>query len=558
MDKIVECVPNFSEGRNEAVIKEITDEIENCDSVMLLDVDPGAAINRTVVTFIGTPGGVKEAAFKAIRKAAEVIDMSKQKGEHARMGATDVCPFIPVSGVTMEDCAQIARDVGERVGNELSIPVYLYEMAAARPERQNLAIIRQGEYEGLPEKLQDPDWQPDFGTAEFNPRAGATVIGAREFLIAYNINLNTRDRKLAHEIALNLREAGRAKRDAAGKIVRDENGKIVKVPGRLKSVKGVGWFIDEYGIAQVSYNLTNYKITPVHIAFEESCKEAEKLGMRVSGSELIGLIPLQAMLDAGNYFLKKQGRSTGVPEEELIHIAVKSLGLDDLGEFNPEEKIIEYRFKKRYGNLVSMRLYEFANELSTDSPAPGGGSVSALAGVLAASLAAMVANLTHGHKNYKVSWGEMEDVAVIGQKVKKQLLSLIDEDTDAFNRMMDAMHLPKKKEKDRKRRDAAIEEATKSATMVPFRVMEQSLQAMKLCKAVVEMGNINAASDAGVGALLGNAAVNGAFLNVKINLPGIVEKSFRDEIMKKTDALATEANILRREILDLVELKLEK
>ena len=332
----------------------------------------------------------------------------------------------------------------------------------------------------------------------------------------------------------------------------------MKLAERLKSVKGVGWYIDEYGIAQVSYNLTNYKITPVHVAFEESCKEAEKLGMRVTGSELVGLIPLQAMLDAGNYFLKKQGRSTGVPEEELIHIAVKSLGLDDLGEFNPDEKIIEYRFKKRHGNLISMRLHEFANELSTDSPAPGGGSVSALAGALAASLAAMVANLTHGNKNYKTSWREMEDVAVIGQKIKKQLLNLIDEDTDAFNRMMDAMRLPKKKEEDRRIRDAAIEEATKSATMVPFQVMEQSLQAMKLCKAVAEMGNINAVSDAGVGALLGNAAVHGAFLNVKINLPGIDEKKFKDEVMKKADALATEANILRHEILDLVASKLEK
>ena len=357
MEKIVECVPNFSEGRNKAVIQAIAQEIENTEGVMLLDVDPGAATNRTVITFIGSPEGVKEAAFRAIKKAAELIDMSKHHGEHPRIGATDVCPFVPVSGVTMEDCVQIAREVGKRVGEELGIPVYLYEEAATKPERKNLANIRKGEYEGLPEKLKDPEWKPDFGPAEFNPKTGATVIGAREFLIAYNVNLNTRDRKLAHEIALNLRESGRAKRDAEGKIIRDENGKAIKIPGRLKGVKGVGWYIEEYGIAQVSYNITNYKITPVHVVFEESCKEAEKLGLRVTGSELVGLIPLQAILEAGRYFLHKQGHSRGVPDEELIHIAVKSLGLDDLGPFDPYQKIIEYRFRKPYGRLASMKLH---------------------------------------------------------------------------------------------------------------------------------------------------------------------------------------------------------
>ena len=558
MEKIVECVPNFSEGRNKAVIQAIAQEIENTEGVMLLDVDPGAATNRTVITFIGSPEGIKEAAFRAIKKAAELIDMSKHHGEHPRIGATDVCPFVPVSGVTMEDCVQIAREVGKRVGEELGIPVYLYEEAATKPERKNLANIRKGEYEGLPEKLKDPEWKPDFGPAEFNPKTGATVIGAREFLIAYNVNLNTRDRKLAHEIALNLRESGRAKRDAEGKIIRDENGKAIKIPGRLKGVKGVGWYIEEYGIAQVSYNITNYKITPVHVVFEESCKEAEKLGLRVTGSELVGLIPLQAILEAGRYFLHKQGHSRGVPDEELIHIAVKSLGLDDLGPFDPYQKIIEYRFRKPYGRLASMKLHEFASELSSDSPAPGGGSVAALAGALSASLASMVANLTHGNKNYRESWERMEDVAVFAQDLRKELLQAIDRDTEAFNRVMDAFRLPKKTEEDRQRREQAIEEATKEATRVPFGVMEKSLQALKLCKAVAEMGNENAVSDAGVGALTGYAAVHGAFLNVKINLPGIQDQNFKDEIMQKSDVILTEANILRREILELVESKLEK
>lgn len=558
MDKIVECVPNFSEGRDRNVIQAIAGEIESTEGVMLLDVDPGAATNRTVITFIGSPEGVKEAAFRAIKKAAELIDMSKHHGEHPRIGATDVCPFVPVSGVTMQDCVQIAREVGRRVGEELGIPVYLYEEAAARPERKNLANIRKGEYEGLPEKLKDPEWRPDFGPAEFNPKTGATVIGAREFLIAYNINLNTRDRKLAHEIALNLRESGRAKRDAEGKIVRDENGKAVKIPGRLKGVKGVGWYIEEYGIAQVSYNITNYKITPVHVVFEESCKEAEKLGLRVTGSELVGLIPLQAMLEAGRYFLHKQGRSTGVPDEELLHIAVKSLGLDDLGPFDPEQKIIEYRFRKPYGPLASMKLSAFAGELSSDSPAPGGGSVSALAGALAASLAAMVANLTHGHKNYKGVWEKMEDVAVRAQNLRKWLLEAIDRDTRAFNSLMEAFRLPKKTEEDQRRRDQAIEKATKEATEVPFGVMEKALEVLGLCKTVAESGNENAASDAGVGGLMGYAAAYGAYLNVKINLPGIRDQSFKDETMRKAEMILTEANILRREILDLVESKLEK
>jgi len=558
MERIVECVPNFSEGRDRNVIDAIAKEIEQTEGVMLLDVDPGQATNRTVITFIGSPEAVKKAAFKAIRKAAELIDMSKHKGEHPRIGATDVCPFVPVSGVTMEDCVQLARDLGRRVGDELGIPVYLYEEAATRPERRNLADIRKGEYEGLPEKLKDPEWKPDFGPDKFNPKTGATVIGAREFLIAYNVNLNTRDRKLAHEIALNLRESGRAKRDAERENHPRRNGKAIKIPGRLKAVKAVGWYIEEYGQAQVSYNITNYKITPVHRVFEETCVEAEKLGLRVTGSELVGLIPLNALLEAGRYFLQKQGKSTGVPEEELIHIAVKSLGLDDLGEFDPYKKIIEYRFRAPHGPLASMKVFEFANELSTDSPAPGGGSVSALAGSLSASLASMVANLTHGHKNFKDLRPEMEEVAVKAQRLKKELLAAIDRDTEAFNRVMAAFRLPKKTEEDQKRREEAIEAATKEATNVPFRVMEQCLEAMQCCKIVAEKGNPNAVSDAGVGTLMAHAGVHGAFLNVKINLPGIKDEVFRKETLHRAKEITRKADELKDEILKIVQNRLEQ
>ncbi len=556
MNKIVECVPNFSEGRNDSIIKEITDVIEDTNDVMLLDVDPGAATNRTVVTFIGSPEAVKEAAFRAIKKASEVIEMSTQKGEHPRMGATDVCPFIPVSGVSMDDCVQIAREVAERVGEELKIPIYLYEEAATKPERKNLATIRQGEYEGLAEKLKDPEWQPDFGPNIFNPKSGATNIGAREFLIAYNINLNTRDKKLANEIALNLRERGRAKRDKDGKIVRGADGKAIKVPGRLKSVKGVGWYIEEYQTAQVSYNLTNCKITPVHITFEESCKEAEKLGLRVTGSELVGLIPLQAMLDAGKYFLARQGKSTGVPDQEIIQCAIKSLGLDDLSECDPDQKIIEYRFRAKHGKLASMGLHEFADLLSTETPSPGGGSVAALAGALASSLAAMVANLTFGNKKYKPEWEKMEKLAVSGQQIKKQLLAAIDDDTDAFNSIMAANRLPKKTEENREARTREIEAATQQATLIPLKVMELSLEAMKLCKPAARLGNINAVSDVGVGALMANSAVMGAFLNVKINLPGITDEKFKHKVLQKAQTIRTEADMLQKEILELAEARM--
>ncbi len=545
MQKIVECVPNFSEGNDQTIIDAIARAISSTEGVMLLDVDPGKATNRTVYTFIGSPEGVKEAAFKAIQTAAELIDMRKHSGEHPRLGAADVVPFVPVSGITMEECVQLARELGQRVGQELGIPVFLYEEAATRPERRNLANIRKGEYEGLPEKLQDPDWKPDFGPAEFNPKTGATVIGAREFLIAYNVNLNTRDRKLAQEIALNLRESGRAKRDTNGTIIRNPDGTAVKIPGKLKAVKGVGWYIEEYGIAQVSYNLTNYKVTPPHVVFEESCREAEKLGLRVTGSELVGLIPLEAMKMAGRYFLEKQGKTAGVPEEEIIHIAVKSLGLDDLVPFDPKQKIIEYRFQERFGTLGHMKLWEFANALSMDSPTPGGGSTAALAGSLAAALVSMVANLTHGNKKYQVHWDVMKTLAEKAQNLKDQLLRAVDRDTEAFDAVMAAFRLPKKTEKDKADRARAIEEATKGATNVPLEVMSLSLEALKLAREAAETGNVNSVSDAGVGALLALTAVEGAYLNVKINLGGIEDAAFKETVSQKAEAILSEARELK-------------
>lgn len=487
MLKLIECVPNFSEGRDQNIIDAITNEISETDDVKLLDIDPGADTNRTVVTFIGSPERVKEAAFKAIKKASELIDMSQHQGAHARMGATDVCPFVPVSGVTMEDCVEIAKQVGERVANELEIPIYLYEEAATCPERNSLADIRKGEYEGLEEKLKDADWKPDFGEAKFNAKAGATVIGAREFLIAYNVNLNTSDRKLAHDIALTIREAGRAKRDSEGKIVRDENGVMVKVSGRLKATRAVGWYIDEYKQAQVSINLINYKITPPHLTFDVICEEAEKRGLRVTGSELIGLIPLQAMLEAGRHYLLKQGKSPGVPEEDLIEAAAVSMGLRDLTEFDSQHKIIEYQVRETKGPLVKMDLRDFANELSSDSPAPGGGSVAALAGALGSALTGMVANLTVGKKEYKSSWEEMKGVAVKSQDLKDELLRTVDRDTEAFNDLMAAFSMKKKTDEQKAARDEAIEQATKNACLVPLDVMKNSIKVLELTKIIAEI-----------------------------------------------------------------------
>ena len=557
MLKLVECVPNFSEGQNKAIIDAITKEISDTEDVKLLDVDPGADTNRTVVTFIGSPEGVKEAAFKEIKKASELIDMREHKGAHARMGATDVCPFVPVSGVTMEECVEIAKEVGKRVAEELSIPVYLYEEAATRPERNSLADIRKGEYEGLPEKLKDPEWKPDFGEAKFNEKSGATVIGAREFLIAYNVNLNTKDRKLAHDVALTIREAGRRKRDSDGKVVRDKNNIPIKVPGLLKATRAVGWYIDEYGQAQVSINLINYKITPPHIAFDTICEEAEKRGLRVTGSELVGLIPLQAMLDAGRYYLSKQDKSAGVPEEELIKAAIVSMGLNDLTEFDPQKKIIEYQVQELKGSLVKMDLRDFANELSSDSPAPGGGSVAALAGALGSALTSMVANLTVGKKEYQKNRGEMKEVAVDAQKYKDALLRAIDRDTDAFNNLMNAFRLPKKTDEQIVKKEQAIEAATKEACLVPLDVMKNSLEVLKLAQVVAEKGNENAASDAGVASLMARSAVEGAGLNVKINLPGINDAEFVEKMKTEVKNLIAEANNLQNKIIEAVDHKIE-
>ena len=542
MLKLVECVPNFSEGRDMATIDQITSEIRATEGVKLLDVDPGKDTNRTVVTFIGTPDAVVDAAFKAIAKAAEVIDMSKHQGAHARMGATDVCPFVPVSGVTMEDCAELARKLGRRVGEELKIPVYLYEEAASRPERKNLANVRAGEYEGLPEKLKDPEWKPDFGPAKFNPGAGATIIGAREFLIAYNINLNTRDVSIAREIAFTIREKGRLKRDTEGKVVRDEEGKALRVPGRFKACKAVGWYMEDFGRAQISINFVNYKITPPHIVFDESCKIADELGARVTGSELVGLIPLEAILQAGRHYLNKQGKTTGVPESELIHTAVLSLGLNDLYPFEPEKKIIEYQFGHSNA-LTGMKIDEFTNLLSTDAPAPGGGSVAALCGALSSALSSMVAALTHGKKGYEGAFGEMEEVGVEAQQLKDEFLADVDRDTEAFNKVMDAMRLPKKSDKDKTAREAAIEKATKEATLIPLGVLKRTVRAAELARKVVEKGNKNSISDAGVAALTSRTAAEGAYLNVTINLPGIQDKDFRAETM-------ADAEQVRREVVE--------
>lgn len=555
--KLVECVPNFSEGRNREKISAITKEIESTPQVNLLDVDPGESTNRTVVTFIGSPEGVKEAAFKAIKKAAEVLDMSKHKGAHGRIGATDVCPFVPVSGVTMEDCIQLAHELGERVAKELGIPVYLYEEAAQKPERKNLANIRTGEYEGLPEKLKDPEWAPDYGKPVFNPKAGATVIGAREFLIAYNINLNTRDRRLAHDIALNLRERGRAKRDKDGNIVRDAEGKAIKIPGKFKDVKAVGWYIEDYEIAQISINFINYKITPPHVVFDETIKEAEKIGLRVTGSELVGLIPKEALLMAGRHYLAKQGKSPGVPEEDLIKTAVSSLGLDDVAPFDPQKKIIEYQFKKVESSLLDFNLREFANELSVDSPAPGGGSTAALCGALSASLSSMVSNLTVGKKEYKNVQKDVKEIAVKAQSLKDEFLRAVDLDTIAFNKLMEAYRLPKKTEEQKQERDQAVEEAVKEATMVPFGVLEKSIDALNLAREIALKGNKNSLSDAGVAGLTGQVAAEGAYYNIKINLPNLQDSEFKSKIKKQATSLKKKAVKLGDELKEIIEKELK-
>ncbi|MDR0969346.1 MAG: glutamate formimidoyltransferase [Lentimicrobiaceae bacterium] len=558
MKKIIECVPNFSEGHDMNIIKQITDVIETVSGVELLDVDPGAATNRTVVTIVGTPDEVIEAAFLAVKKASEIIDMRKHKGEHPRMGATDVCPLIPVSNITMEETVAYARKLAERIGNELQIPVYCYEEAAFTPERKNLANCRSGEYEGLREKLTNPKWKPDFGPATMNEKAGATAVGARDFLVAFNVNLNTTSTRRANSIAFDVRERGRVLREGnpiTGKIVKDENGNQVYVPGSLKAVKAIGWFIEEYGIAQISMNLTNIAITPVHIAFDEVCRKAEVRGIRVTGSELVGLIPLKALLDAGKYFLTKQQRSLGIDEAELIKIAVKSMGLDDLKPFVPEEKIIEYKLaaKDNAKKLIELTAKGFANETASESPAPGGGSISAYVGALGASLATMVANLSSHKRGWDERWEFFSKWAEKGQKLKDQLLYLVDEDTNAFNKIMDAFSLPKKTDEEKITRKAAIEAASKYAIEIPFRVMQVAYETMNVVEAMAKEGNPNSISDAGVGALCVRSAVMGAYLNVKINAAGIEDRAFASKMIAEGEKIQNQTIEREKTILQIVE-----
>lgn len=560
MSQLIECVPNFSEGNDLQIIKIITDVIEAVEGVKLLDVDPGKATNRTVVTFVGKPNAVIEAAYLAIKKAAEVIDMSKHKGEHPRMGATDVCPLIPVSGISMEETAEYAKKLGKRVGEELNIPVYLYEYAQANKERNNLSVIRAGEYEGFFKKIKLPEWKPDFGPVEFNEKAGGTVIGARNFLIAYNVNLNTKSVRLANSVAFDIREAGRVLREGnpiTGKIVKDAEGNDVRIPGTLKACKAIGWFIEEYNIAQISINLTNYKITSVHQAFDEVCKSAEKRGMRVTGSELVGLIPLEAMLDAGRYFLQKQKRSVGVSEEELIQIAIKSLGLDELSAFDANNKIIEYKLRDvSKGKLVGLNLRNFANETASESPAPGGGSISAYVGSLGASLGTMVANLSAGKRGWEEQVSYFSDWADKGQVIKDELLKAVDEDTHAFNQIMLGFGLPKATEEEKKIRTLAIENATKYACEVPFKVMQTSFEALDLLAAMIEKGNQNSITDAGVGVLCVKTAVRGAYFNVLVNAKELKDRTYAEELVVKAKDLLAKNHQAADELLAKVELAL--
>jgi len=556
--KIIECVPNFSEGRDMGIIREITDVIESVEGVKLLDVDPGKDTNRTVVTFAGNPESVSEAAFLAVKKASELIDMSKHHGEHPRMGATDVVPFIPVSGIDMEETVLYARKVGERVGNELGIPVYCYENAAFNENRRDLANCRSGEYEGLDKKLTNPEWIPDFGPSVFNERSGATAVGARDFLVAFNVNLNTTSTRRANAIAFDVREKGRIKREGdpvTGRIILDENGDKVMIQGSLKSVKAIGWYIEEYGIAQISMNLTNLSETPVHIAFDEVCRKADSRGVRVTGSELVGLIPLKAMLDAGRYYLEKQQRSTGVSDDELIKIAIRSMGLNDIHLFKPEEKIIEYVMNgnENQNKLIALSLKDFMDETASESAAPGGGSISAYIGALGVALGTMVANLSSHKRGWDNRWKEFSDWAEKGKAIQNRLLHLVDEDTEAYNNVMKAFALPKRSEEEIRVRDLAIETATKTAAAVPFNVMEIAFPAFELIREMVEKGNPNSMTDAGVGALALRSCIRGAFLNVKINASGLKNKEFATEIVYRSKEIVSKAEDEEKVVLDLIE-----
>ncbi|MEE8374987.1 MAG: glutamate formimidoyltransferase [Acidimicrobiia bacterium] len=558
LDRLIECVPNFSEGNDLSVIRQITDEIEAVDGVKLLDFDPGKATNRTVVTFAGTPEEVVEAAVRGVRKASELIDMTKHSGEHPRFGTTDVCPLIPIAGVTMEETAGYARELARRLGDEVGITVYCYEEAATLSGRRNLAAVRAGEYEGLAAKLADPEWAPDFGPAEFNPRSGATAVGARDFLVAYNVNLNTTSTRRANAIAFDIREKGRMRRDGdplTGEVVRDADGEPEWVPGSLKAVKAIGWYIEEYGVAQISMNLTNISVTPIHVAFDECVERARDRGVRVTGSELVGLIPLQAMLDAGRYFLRKQQRSTGVSDSELIKIAVKSMALDELSEFDPSRKIVEYVLASdgEDSKLIDRSLRAFVEETASESPAPGGGSVAAALGALGAALGTMVANLSSHRRGWDDRWEEFSDWAENGKISQEELLGLVDADTQAFNSILGALRLPQGNEKEREARMAAVEAATRDAIEVPLKVMEVSLEAMETIRAMADIGQETSASDAGVGALCARAAIRGAYLNVRINVKDLSDQTIATEYLDRGAEMEKQASSVEREILALVD-----
>jgi glutamate formiminotransferase/formiminotetrahydrofolate cyclodeaminase len=549
MPPLIECVPNFSEGRDPAIIKQITDSIESVAGVRLLNVDPGQTTNRTVVTFVGDPDSAAEAAFRAIQTAGDVIDMRTHHGEHPRMGATDVCPLIPISGITMNETAEYSRRLAERVGRELKLPVYLYEAAQPDKTRSNLAVIRAGEYEGLAQKIVRPEWKPDFGPAAFDARRGAAVIGARDFLVAYNVNLNTTSTRRANAIAFDVREAGRTVKDPAGHVATQ--------PGTLKSVKAIGWYIAEYGVAQVSMNLTNIDVTPVHVAFDEVCRAAEKRGVRVTGSELVGVVPLRCLLEAGRFFLEKQQRSVGVSEKELVKIAIRSLGLDDLTPFKPEERVIEYLLQDTTSSqLIGMTLADFTAETASESPAPGGGSISAYVGALGAALGTMVANLSSHKRGWDDRWKEFSDWAEQGQGHARELLRLVDEDTRAFTEVMNAFGLPKTTNAEKAARRVAIQTATRYATEVPFKVMETALASMSVIKAMAEQGQETSVSDAGVGALCARTAVMGAYLNVKINAAQLADESFAADVRVRGADIEAQAQAMEAEILAIVEARI--
>ena len=565
--QLIECVPNFSEGRDMNVINQITDEIRNSAGVRLLDVDPGEATNRTVVTFVGEPDAVMEAAFRAVRKASQLIDMRQHHGAHPRSGATDVLPLVPVAGITLEECAELARKLAKRLADELEIPCYCYEAAALKPERKNLAVVRRGEYEAIPERINDPAEAPDFGARPFDEgvaRTGCTNVGARDFLIAVNYNLNTTSTRRANAIAFDVREKGRPAREGnpiTGKIKLDENGKKIMIPGTLKGTKGIGWYIEEYGIAQVSMNITNINVTPLHVAFDEVCRCAQNRGVRVTGTEIVGLVPERTLLEAGRYFLEKQQRSTGIPKEDIINIAIKSLGLSDLKPFNPREKVIEYLLEDENGDdkaLVKMTVKGFAEETSRESPAPGGGSVAAYMGALGAALGTMVANLSSHKPGWDDRWEEFSRWADKGQALSDELLVLVDEDTRAFNKIMEAFGLPKKTDEDKRLRSEAIQAATLFATQVPLQTMQAAFGAFELCQAMAEQGNPNSVSDAGVGALAARAAVLGAGLNVKINAASLKDRETADKMIAEAEQLIAEAQKKEAEIIGIVERKINE